>query len=193
MAGMPPNTCFQVFFFPGSSVTTPWQAHSHHKSQRWPSCKFCMSQIRSKLLSVGHMLIESWSCAPLSLSLSSIFCRILGNNQLERSCAYYGSPTQAICNKITGASLQSVVLLLEPFAAKLQKLYVSFMNVLCVLVVCTSHARLSLSLSIFFSQGLQSEPLDGHDSTTNINVDRANATVCPHFFFFSVGHRISAF
>ena len=56
MAGMPPNTWFQVFFLTGPSVGTPWRAQSHHKSQRWPSCRGCASQNWTNLRSVGHIL-----------------------------------------------------------------------------------------------------------------------------------------
>ena len=60
-------SAFQVFFFlTGTSITTPCRAQSHHKSQRWPIFRSCMSQIWTKVLSVVTDFIECWSCAPLS-------------------------------------------------------------------------------------------------------------------------------
>ena len=58
------------------------RAESRLKYQRWPTWTTCMPQISLKSLSVGHLFIECWSCAP-SLSFSSFFCRWLQGNSLS--------------------------------------------------------------------------------------------------------------
>ena len=109
------------------------------------------------------MYLLSVGLARLFLNLSSVFCRRLNDNQLQRSCSCYGLPTQAICSNIKGASLQSVVLLLEPFAATLEQLYVSSVS-LRVGPCALSQAVGFLRLSLTFSRGL---PFTRTSSWTN--------------------------
>ena len=57
---------FKFFFAIGTSTTMPWRAQSRLKYQRWPTWTNCMPQVWLNLLSVGHVFIECWPCAPLS-------------------------------------------------------------------------------------------------------------------------------
>ena len=53
------------------------------------------------------------------------------------------------------------------------------------------NASLHMISSFFFSQVPRRERLDGHTSTTNINVDEAHKTVCPKMaHLLSVGHKL---
>ena len=106
-----------------------------------------------------------WTCAPLSHNFKCFFCRSLSGNQLERTCAYYGLPTRAICSNIAGASFQKRLALLEPFANKLQQLYVSRVCY-CVLVVCAFFRVLDLCASpshfqVFSCRDLSENALTG--------------------------------
>ena len=61
-------SAFQVVFLTGPwTEAMPWRAQYHHKSQCWPGCGGCTSQIWTIFLSVGHILY--WvliMCASLS-------------------------------------------------------------------------------------------------------------------------------
>ena len=80
---------FKFFSLTDPSMRTPWRAQSRLKYQHWPICTGCMPQVWSKWLSVGHVFIEVWSCAP-SLSFSrGLFFLFIGTSQWTRSWARF--------------------------------------------------------------------------------------------------------